>query len=249
MAEPRVTYSLKRLYGRWLGELEWIEAPPKTMRRPSRRRDKFLDEAPLRAARADEIRRGLPCIAYVIAIYDPDWRPEMAKAIRPSAKRAANQAPGPPQGWTAAALDVLREADTPLSMAEIVEEIGERYDLDLGDVAERQRRHTAVNNGLRRAHSARLVAAFGVKERWQMLRTLEDTFFRLVGKPYTVLSAVVIPRGDGYLFCGSGIYGTGQGEGGVFVFDTNDGGLRTLSAQRAQFAQAGCNSDLAMTLR
>ena len=94
-----------------------------------------------------------------------------------------------------------------------------------------------------------MVAAFGVKERWQMLSTLEDTFSRLVGKPYAVISAVVIPRGDGYLFCGSGIYGTREGEGGVFVFDTNDGGERTLNAQKAQFAKAGCNSDLAMTLR
>jgi hypothetical protein len=94
-----------------------------------------------------------------------------------------------------------------------------------------------------------MVATFGVKERFQMLYTLEDTFSRLVGRPYTVISAVVLPRGDGYLFCGSGYYGAAEGQGGVFAFDTNEGGVRTLSAQKTEFAAAGCNGPLAMTLR
>ncbi len=154
--------ALKSLYGRWLGELAWIESPPKTMGRTSRNRDKFTEEAALRAERAEEIKRGLPQIAYVIQLFDPDWRPEMEKVVRPSAKNEK----GPPQGWTAAALDVLRDANQAFTIAEIVEQICEKYELELSTVAVRQKRHTAINNSLRRTYDSLIESDAGEPARW-----------------------------------------------------------------------------------
>jgi hypothetical protein len=53
-------------------------------------------------------------------------------------------------------------------------------------------------------------------------------------------------RGDGFLFCGSGLNKDG---GGVFVYDTRPGGIKSLQANRALFAAAGCNDGRAITLR
>lgn len=90
------------------------------------------------------------------------------------------------------------------------------------------------------------IGSIGIKQRYRLLYTIEDTFSRLLGKPYTVISAVVLPRGAGYLFCGSGFY---EGGGGVFVFDTRPGGFHTLTATRQSFASAGCNDTPAVKLR
>jgi hypothetical protein len=61
-----------------------------------------------------------------------------------------------------------------------------------------------------------------------------------------VIAAIVVQRGDEYLFCGSGFYKDG---GGVFVYDTRPGGVKSLQANRQMFAAAGCNDGPAVTLR
>lgn len=91
------------------------------------------------------------------------------------------------------------------------------------------------------------VTNIGIKQRLRLLYSIEDTFTRLVGQPYYVLSAIVVQRADNYLFCGSGVYGDGQG--GVFVFDTAPGGIHTLTADRATFDGAGCNGSPSVVLR
>lgn len=64
---------LQVLYGRWVGELDWIENPPKSMRLKWRGRDAFLEGADDRARRAEQIKDALPHILYVIRLLDPDW--------------------------------------------------------------------------------------------------------------------------------------------------------------------------------
>ena len=98
-----------------------------------------------RANRLREIDEALPHVAFVLKLYQPDWREEEAKPIRPKADWSNR----PPNGWTAAALDVLRDASAPLTIAEIVAIAGDRYDVDLSTVALRQMAHTTVNNGLK----------------------------------------------------------------------------------------------------
>ncbi|HEX3918685.1 MAG TPA: hypothetical protein VHW60_15215 [Caulobacteraceae bacterium] len=123
-----------------------IENPAKSKTRAWRGRDRFLAEADQRAARAEEIKLGLPQIEFVIRIYDPDWDRSTAKIVKPH-----NQTDKNPHGtWTATALDILREADRPLTIAEIVQQSCEVLDETLASVSERQRRHTAINNTLRR---------------------------------------------------------------------------------------------------
>ena len=144
---PQLQTQLKGIYGRWAGELRQIENPPKTKNLKWRGRDAFASGAAERAKRAEEIKDALPHIAFVISLFDPEWRPEQAKIVRPSGK--AEHDTNPSVGWTDAAMRVLRSADEFLSVAEIVEEIGQRWDCDLSTVAARQRAHTGVTKGLR----------------------------------------------------------------------------------------------------
>ena len=160
--------ALKKLYQRYLGELARIEAPPKSMNRKWRGRDEYLEAAPARAARADQIREALPHLAYVIRIFDPTWDPLTAKPIQPS--RRHDDRPRPSIGWSRAALMVLREADEPLTIAEIVSVICDRYDIDISTVEESQRCHTAVNNPLMATYKHQLVANGGQPARWSLKR-------------------------------------------------------------------------------
>lgn len=48
-------------------------------------------------------------------------------------------------GIAGTAMDIVREADEPLAPAEIVQIMGERFDLDLSTVQERQRYYDAIN--------------------------------------------------------------------------------------------------------
>ncbi len=145
---------LKVLYGRWVGELDWIENPPKSMRRKWRGRDAFLEGADDRARRAEQIKDALPHILYVIRLLDPDWGPEMAKPVRP---RKAPM-PAPPLGWAEAALNVLRDAADYLSVSEIVDEIAERHDeVDLSVVGARQNAQIAVSATLLKSYRRLLV--------------------------------------------------------------------------------------------
>jgi len=164
MPGPDIEVAMKRLYGRLAGELAWIENPPKTMARKSRDRETFLAEAPIRAARAEEITAALPHVAYVIGLYDPAWSPEETKPIRPKADW--NRPAG--QNITASAMDVLREAERPLEISEIVARIAMRGDFELTDLHVRQRLHTGVYHGLNRTYRRALVHDGGSPQRWAL---------------------------------------------------------------------------------
>lgn len=165
---PQLVAALTKLYRRYLGELLWLEAPPKSMNRKWRGGREFLEDAPTRAARADHIREALPHIAFVIGIYEPTWHAASAEPIQPSVSHSAR--PRPPTGWTGAALAVLKDSDEALTIAEIVAVICERYDIDISTVAERQRCHTAVNNPLMRRHRHLLVCHDTTPARWSLRR-------------------------------------------------------------------------------
>ena len=140
---------LKIIYGRLVGEVKGIENPPRSMDRAWRGREAFQAATSEREARAERIKAALPHMEQVIRLFDPDWRPEMAKVVKPSRPKL----PGPEGGWVTAAMEVLHDADAYLSGAEIVEEIARRHDLDISTVAQRQRAHTAVTGPLNRQHS------------------------------------------------------------------------------------------------
>lgn len=144
---PSVTLGLEKLYRKLLGERDRILCPPKRARRLDADRVAYDAGAEQRVIRLTEIEEALPHVAYVIKLYQPDWRESDVKPIRPK----ADWSNLPPNGWTAAAVDVLREAKSPLTIAEIVVMVGDRYDLDLSTVQLRQKAHTSVNNGLKRS--------------------------------------------------------------------------------------------------
>jgi len=163
MCDVLLVQGLQKIYGRLLGELQWIEAPPRTMNRPSRSRDAFNAEKPIRLARATEIKEQLPHLVYVIHMLAPDWRPEDAKIVRPS-KGWSN---APPGGWIGAAMAVLNAATHYITIADIVEEVTRRYDIDTSYVAVRQRLHTAINNSLKRRRDI-LESDGGKPEAWAL---------------------------------------------------------------------------------
>lgn len=163
---PSIPLGLEKLYRQYLGERERITNPPKRLRRLEA--DRVADDAnaQARANRLIEIDEALPHIAYVLRIYKPDWSEADVRPIRPKAEWSAL----PTNGWTAAAVDVLRQADEPLSIAEIVSIVGDQNDLDLTTVAARQKAHTSVNNGIKRSFGHLLERFPGTPERFGLKR-------------------------------------------------------------------------------
>lgn len=145
---------LKKLYGRWAGELQWIENPPKLRQRAWRGGEDFAAQAAERKARAERIREALPHITYVIQLVEPEWNPETATLVRPS----RGWTKGPPHGWIEAAYEVLRRADHFVTMREIVEEVAERYDLDVSAGPAYAQAYTAVSNSLMQNYQENLVS-------------------------------------------------------------------------------------------
>lgn len=150
-----LVHQLKGFYGRWAGELRYIENPPKSMGRKWRGRDAFEAAADERLQRAEHLREALPHIEYVIRLIEPEWRPEMAKLVRPS--RGMGQRP--PIGWAEAGLNVLEEATGYMTVGEMVEEIADRYDeVDLAPVGARQNAAIALSATLLRTYRHLLVS-------------------------------------------------------------------------------------------
>lgn len=161
---PSVPLGLDKLYRSLLGERDRITNPPKRLRRLEA--DRLADDAGAdqRAKRLVEIDEALPHIAFVLKLYQADWSEEHAKPIRPK----ADWSNLPPNGWTAAAVDVLRETSEPLTIADIIEVIGNRYDVDLTTVVLRQKAHATVNTALKRSFGHVLRRHGGRPERFTL---------------------------------------------------------------------------------
>ena len=161
---PSVPLGLEKLYRTLLGERERIVKPPKRVRRLEA--DRVADDAGAeqRASRLKEIDEALPHIAFVLKLYRPEWLESDVRPIRPK----ADWSNLPPNGWSAAAVDVLRETNEPLTIAEIVALVGDRYDVDLSTVPLRQRAHTSVNHGLKRSFGHLLRRHGGRPERFTL---------------------------------------------------------------------------------
>lgn len=164
--ESHVLSGLKRLHRKLLGELEHLRKPPNgrvvlipTMEELQARQNE-------RRQRAAQISTDLMHVEHVILMLEPEWEPHFSKPIRPRRVREGL----PPQGFVGSALNILRESPGPLTIAEIVAIMAERYDLDITTVAQRQRIHTAVNNPLMGAYRDALVCHGGKPMRWSLRR-------------------------------------------------------------------------------
>jgi hypothetical protein len=163
--------NLKRYYGLLLGELDRIKSPPKRVRRLKRDRQLFESQAPDRSKRTKFIEESLPHLAYVIGMYDPSWDPAQAPPIRPRGKRFL------PHGAIAeAAMDILREeaGNIFITIAEIVDRIGQQYSIDLSTVEARQKYHTAVNNALMKTYRKFLVCNEAQPTGWAIRQEPEE---------------------------------------------------------------------------
>lgn len=159
----QLTSHLRQLYARLGGELRWIENPPQLRLKKWRGGEAFAAEAEEREARAKEIREALPHIVYVIQMFDPGWRPEQEKLIRPL-RRGPNR---PPPGWADAAFEILREADDWLTVRDMLDRIVERYDLSVDDGPAHVQAYGAINAALQRATRG-LVNDGGQPPRWAL---------------------------------------------------------------------------------
>ncbi|MNI04066.1 hypothetical protein D3C73_569800 [compost metagenome] len=150
MKERWITRALISEYAKLLGELCRIENPPKYETRLKPDRERFLAEAPVREARRNQIKEGLPHLAYVIRMFEPEWDETGVKPIRP---RESNSGL-PPEGIGGGAMDILRETKTPLTIAEIVSLIAEKNGYILDTVDLRQKYHTGVNNQIKTTYKS-----------------------------------------------------------------------------------------------
>jgi hypothetical protein len=102
-----------------------------------RKRTDLLGEAEELAARIAAINAQVSAIDQVITIYDPAYAPERSMAVKP--RRAKDSKPLPPElariNKSAAILEVLREADRPLSTADCTCAVAERHDVAANDPA------------------------------------------------------------------------------------------------------------------
>lgn len=151
-----------RHYAKLVGELGWLDNPPKRLTRLLPDQERFEAEQPARQARREAVLEALPHLEYVIRMFEPEWDRAAVKPIRPRAPKSGL----PPQGISGAAIDILREADQPLSIAEIVSRMADRHDLEIDTVAQRQKYHTAVNNTLKSTFRDAIAKVEGYPERW-----------------------------------------------------------------------------------
>jgi hypothetical protein len=162
MRESPVPFSLKRLYGKLLGERARILQPPKRLLRLKADRESYAAQEGERSARLSEIETALPHVAFVIKMLDPGWDATTAKITRPNERREGI----PAQGFASAAMGVLWDAARPLTIAEIAQTIADDSDVALVDVPTRQRYHTAVNNSLMTFRSELVCYADRYPNRW-----------------------------------------------------------------------------------
>ncbi|MFN3574586.1 MAG: hypothetical protein ACK4TR_13755 [Phenylobacterium sp.] len=153
---------LETEYAKMLGELEWIENPPKRMMRAAER-EAFQAGQDDRRRRAEQLREALPHFEYVIRMYEPNWEASAVGPIRPKQKRTGLL----PQGSRAAVMDALHQKPGERqTVAEIVDVIAERYDLDVSTVSARQKLHTLVHKCLAYDTSGEILRDAARPQRW-----------------------------------------------------------------------------------
>jgi hypothetical protein len=166
MRTPSVLLGLRKLYRELLGERLHKLYPPKRLLRLKADQAAWAAQEPERRARLEEIETLLPHLEAVLRYLDPEWSPDQEKPTRP---RAENR-DLPPQGWSGAAMEALRRAHEPLTIAEIVKLVSEEHGLAMDTVAQRQKAHTAVNNALKHSFSDVLIRHPGRPDRFELDR-------------------------------------------------------------------------------
>lgn len=144
---------LAKVYGRLLGEREWLLAPPKYLTRLKADRTAFQTAAPERQRRLADIEMALSHFAPVIAMLDPALDLTSVRPIKPKSQHRVPL----PNGIAGTAMDILRETGDTLTPAEIVRVMGERYGLDLSTVQERQRYYDAINQAFAGTYREHLI--------------------------------------------------------------------------------------------
>jgi len=164
MRAPHLLFGLKRFHRQLAGERAFISRPV-TRIRTAAGRASYTAEAAHREARVAEIDGVLPHVEFLLKLLDPSWDADGAKPIRPPKVIY----PQPPYGWWAAAFDELRNADRPLTGAELVEASAQRYGVDISEYPARQRASNAVWASLGKNRNL-LVRHEGPPLRFELLR-------------------------------------------------------------------------------
>ena len=139
--DAKLALRLTKLYAKLLGERERLVKPPKYITRLIPKRRAYEAAHAYRDQRVREIDSALPHLAYVIQMLDPRVDFDKVKPVRPKALNRVEL----PNGISGTAMDIVRAAEEPLALSEIVDIMGEQFGLDLSSSRERQRYYDAIN--------------------------------------------------------------------------------------------------------
>lgn len=144
---------LTEVYAKLLGERQRLIQPPKYVTRLRADRQAYAAAADERLQRIAKIDSDIPHLKCVIIMLDPQCDVDQIKPKRPRALNNVSM----PKGIVGTALEILKQATFPLAVSEIVQIMGERYDLDLSTVTERQRYYDAINHAFSKTSSEDLI--------------------------------------------------------------------------------------------
>lgn len=164
MKHSTLSAALARHYAKLLGELIRLQQPPKYETRLIADRAEFAAAEADRASLMAQIETDLPHLAHVIRMFDPQWDETSVKPVRPRAQ--ISKLGG--ITFAGAAIEILRDTQSPLSIREIVFAISEHYGVDVSNSDSYQKVHTAVNNGLKSTYKHVIISHDGVPQRFSL---------------------------------------------------------------------------------
>jgi len=159
---------LARVHARWIGELDRHNNLPKSASRLSADRAALEASAVPRAARVAALEKVLPHLCEVVWFLNPEWEPTTVKPIR-----ARTRTPNlPAEGLLGAAIRVLKSAERPMTIMELVLAVADINGLDVSTSQKRQRFHTTINNGLKRTYRNELIVTPGPPDHFTLTTEL-----------------------------------------------------------------------------
>lgn len=160
MGQTNLKQALERKYALLKGELG------DKQKRVDEIETLFRDELPVLSARTQRVQRLLECAEELLKEIDPAWSADRVKGVRPN----THKAPVAIGRISKTALDVLREASRPMTIAEITDALLAREGVGEVDAATHRRVRNSVDSTLRQKAEKNIVAHDGeaFSRRWSI---------------------------------------------------------------------------------
>ncbi len=160
MGQTNLKYALERKYALLAGEL-------KDKQGEVARIQTLFEQLPTLSGRAQRIERLLECAEELLKEIDPAWAPSRVKAVKPN----VHKAPVAIGRISKTALDVMREAGTPMTTSEITDRLLAKEGVGEVDAQTRQRLRNSVDATLRQKAEKNIVENDGAKfaRKWSVV--------------------------------------------------------------------------------